>query len=398
MKKKFAALAALTLSFSLILSGCSLGKDDSKEATEYINDENADASDSASQEISSNIIVAEDLETPDFSDPTAGASTASTEASTEASAEENPVDDNLVMVFFGDSQMANGRGDGTDIPTLVGQRVPNSKVYNLGIGGTTAAFNRNTSNYLDYENWTDCCFLGMAYALSGKVDRNKVLADNYPDVLNTMNQIDPSQVDYYFIEYGANDFMLKTPLDFFDSEGNVTDLPREYTFYGSLSYGISELKKISPNAKFVMIYPFYGIYKDSNGTYLGDSYIVSNGIGTLAAYADKMMNVAQDSGAYIFDGMYHTKCDLYLDTQEQYLMDTVHLSETGRRIMGRLIAHIPNGLEGYEPTAYRDGDFIKIAEFNPDETYRMNPDTLNEYYPDQYEKYMKGEYILAQPE
>ncbi|WP_026488718.1 SGNH/GDSL hydrolase family protein [Butyrivibrio sp. XBB1001] len=394
MKKKFAVLTALTLSFSMVLSGCSLGKDDSKEATEYINDENVDASDDASQEISSNIIVADSLEEPDYNDPTAGASV----EVAETPQEENPVDDNLVMVFFGDSQMANGRGDGTDIPTLVGQRVPNATVYNLGIGGTTAAFKRTSAGYLDYENWTDNCFLGMTYCLSGQVDRNKVLAESFPDVLNTMNQIDPSQVDYYFIEYGFNDFMMKTPLDINDSEGHPTDLPQEYTFYGSLSYGINVLKKISPQAKIVMMYPFYGIYKDGNGAYLGDSFIVSNGVGTLSDYADKMGNVAEDQGTFIFDGMYHTKCDLYVDTQEQYLQDTVHLTETGRRIMARLIAHIPNGVEGYEPTAYRDGDFIKIAEFNPDETYRMDPATLKEHFSDQYDKYINGDYILAQPQ
>ena len=72
--------------------------------------------------------------------------------------------------------------------------------------------------------------------------------------------------------------MMKTPLDINDSDGHPTDLPQEYTFYGSLSYGINVLKRISPQAKFVMIYPFYGIYKDGNGAYLGDSFVVSNGI------------------------------------------------------------------------------------------------------------------------
>ena len=394
MKKNFKLLTALTLSFTLMLTGCSFGKDNSKEATEYINDENVNASDDASMEISSNIVVAEEFEKPDFDIPTAEASTEAT--STEESSE-NSVDDNMVMVFFGDSQMANGRADGTDIPTLIGQRVPNATVYNLAIGGTTASFELDSPNYLDFENWTDCCFLGMAYSLTGKVDRNKVLAENHQDILDKMNQIDPSKVDYYFIEYGANDFFNKVPLDKYDSDGNPVDIPQEHTYYGSMVLAIQALKQASPNAKFVVIYPFYGVYKDNNGTYLGDSFIVSNGYGTLSQYADKASNVALDNGCFIFDGMYHTKCDLYIDTQDQYLQDTIHLNETGRRIMARLIAHIPNGVEGYEPLCYREGDFIKISEFNPDETYHMEPATMAEHFPDDYTKYTNGDYILAQP-
>ena len=395
MKKNIKVLTALTLSFALMLTGCSLGQDDSKEATEFINDENVDASDEASVELSTSIVVADDMEKPDFNDPTTAASV---EATVEEVATENPIDDNLVMVFFGDSQIANGRADKTDIPTLVGQRVPNASVYNLAIGGTTASFDQDSEYYYDYENWTDCSFLGMAYAFSGKTDRNKMLADCYPEVLERMNQVDPASVDYYFIEYGANDFFSKVPLDIYGDDGQPTGVVPEHTYYRSLLFGIQCLRKVSPKAKFVIIYPFYGIYKDGNGAYLGDSYVVSNGYGTLSQYADKAKSLALDQGCYIFDGMYHTKCDLYLDTQDKYLQDSVHLNETGRRIMARLIAHIPNGVEGYEPLAFREGDFIKIDEFNPDETYRMSDKNLEDYFHEDYVRYMNGDYILVQPE
>lgn len=399
MIKKFKVLTALTLSFTLMLTGCSLGQDDSKEATEFINDENVDASDEASVELSTGIVIADDIEKPDFNVPATAASTeASSNESAAENSEEDPVDDNLVMVFFGDSQMANGRDDGTDIPTLIGQKVPNSSVYNLAIGGTTAAFDQNSVNYYDYENWTDCSFLGMAYAFSGRTDRNKMMADCYPDVLARMNQVDPASVDYYFIEYGANDFFSKVPLDIYGEDGQPNGVVPEHSFYRSLFLGIQQLKSVSPNAKFVIIYPFYGIYKDGNGTFLGDSYVVSNGYGTLSQYADSAKCLALELGCYIFDGMYQTKCDLYLDTQDKYLQDSVHLNETGRRIMARLIAHIPNGVEGYEPLAFREGDFIKIDEFNPDETYRMSDANLKEYFYDEYVKYMNGDYLLVKPE
>ena len=179
MKKKLMTAAALTMAFSVMITGCSLGKDDTKEATEYINDETLNATDDSSALDSvTNIIVAEDLATPDFEDYTTAAAT--TEATTEATTQEPEKEDKVVMVFFGDSQIANGRNDGTDIPTLVGQRVPNSVSINLAIGGTTASLEASTANYQDYENWTSNSFVGMVHAFTGKVKKEVIISLDIP--------------------------------------------------------------------------------------------------------------------------------------------------------------------------------------------------------------------------
>ena len=190
-------------------------------------------------------------------------------------------------------------------------------------------------------------------------------------------------VDYYFIEYGANDFFNKIPIDKYNE--STDEFNELHTYYGALSRGIEKLQALSPNATIILLTPFYGIYKDSMGTYLGDTYITSNGYGTLADYAKKMINISEDKGLYCFDGMFRSKHDLYLDTVDMYLMDTTHLSLLGRQAFARLLAHIPNSMEHYEPSAYRQCDFITISKFDPNETYRMPDNELEEYFNDEYQ-------------
>ena len=310
----------------------------------------------------------------------------------DSSKEEKKKDDKVEIVFFGDSQIAGGRKDSTDIATYVGNRVPNSVVYNLGIGGTTGSVEATTSE-VSPEKMHSTSFLGMAYCLAGKSDRNATLTNN-PEVLETMNKIDPAEVDYYYIGYGTNDFINNVKLD---TSTYDTDGEQAHAFFNAMCKGIDVLAEISPNAQFIIITPFYGIYVTDDGAYVGDSYIVSNGTGTLADYARKAMNVAEEKSLYYFDGMFISKCDLYLDTADAYLSDHLHLNVTGRQIMGRLLAHYVNYLEKNEPYAYLETDFIKIAEFDPDENYRCDENLMKSNYPESWAKYIKGEFPLAQP-
>ncbi|MBP3195762.1 MAG: SGNH/GDSL hydrolase family protein [Butyrivibrio sp.] len=412
MKIKSLKATALLLSFTLLASGCSLQKNNSNAQSNADNVsssiQDSIALDNAST--ADSIMVYEDLYEPEYEEVIASESASASSASAESSSQTDsssssasltptsdlyPVDDNLVMVFFGDSQFANGRSDGSDIPSLMATRIPNANPINLGIGGTTAAIELNTSNIYDYDNWTSTSFYGMVLALEGTVDRNTLLANN-PDTLANMNRINPAEVDYYFIEYGANDFFNKIPIDKYNE--STDEFNELHTYYGALSRGIEKLQALSPNATIILLTPFYGIYKDSMGTYLGDTYITSNGYGTLADYAKKMINISEDKGLYCFDGMFRSKHDLYLDTVDMYLMDTTHLSLLGRQAFARLLAHIPNSMEHYEPSAYRQCDFITISKFDPNETYRMPDNELEEYFNDEYQSMLRGEYFLVQPQ
>ncbi|WP_158588756.1 SGNH/GDSL hydrolase family protein [Butyrivibrio sp. X503] len=391
-----AFLAMLSLSF--MLTACSSQAKGSDTAEEYVNENTlatAEQSDAAAEDGS--IVVAENLIQPTLEQGAASASTSTVTQEApaeEAPAEEAPAepekkeDDRCVMVFIGDSQMENGLSERTDIAHLVAERVPHAKVYNLGIGGTTACVEMSTSD-TDLDNWDSASFNGICYGLAGKIDVDGVFA-NREDVRHAIKEINSDKVDYYFIEYGANDFFQKMPLDNTQHDGN--DL---HTYYGGLERGINTLKEISPQAKIVVMTPFYGIYTDGNGKYLGDSYIVSNGVDTLANYARKALNVADDLDVIDFDAMNNKPFDLYLDTADEYLMDGTHLTLKGRQVVARLLAHIPNFYEGNEPYDYLEKDYVKIAEFDPEDYFRVPDSQLAEDYPEQYERLKNGDYEWA---
>ena len=394
MKNKYKLLISTFMAFTLILGGCSLNKDEALEPTEFLSDnENsneAQTTDEASTDQS--IVVVENLFEPVLEALENDKKEEEPEAEEPAEEEKANEDETVRIVFFGDSQFANGINDGSDIPSIMATRIPNSVMYNLAIGGTTATVEATTS-VVAPESLRSTCFLGMTYCLSGKSDRNETLA-NYPSTLKTMNSIDPSTVDYYFIEYGANDFFSNAPLDASMYE------PAEVTahaFYNAMCMGVEELQELSPQAKIYIVTPFYGIYVGDDGNYIGDSYIVSNGLGTLADYAKKSQNVAENCNATPIDTMFMTHCDLYLDTAGEYLLDNVHLTLKGRQIFSRIFAHYINFAEHNEPYAYLETDFIKIAEYDTEEYYRYDEGQMKEYFPESWEKYIRGEFPLAQP-
>ncbi len=403
MKKNNRILIAMIAAFSIVLGGCSVPDQGAPQSTEYLSDKTDQALNTTDTSATANSIVVVDnlseplLEAMDEQQAAENSSTdASAEGSTDAATAEASAEPEapkpVNIVFFGDSQIANGRSDGTDIPTLMSYRIPNSVVYNLAIGGTTATVEASTSDVTP-ERLTSTSFLGMTYCLAGKSDRNATLSE-HPNLLNTMNSIDPAQVNYYVIEYGANDFFNGVTLNV---SGYETPGVQAHALYNAMCMGIDTLKEISPDATIILMTPFYGIYVTDDGTYIGDSYIVSNGVGTLSDYARKVVNVAEDKGTICFDGMFMTKHDLYLDTAGDYLMDNLHLNLTGRQIFARLVAHEINYNEKNEPFAYLDQDKIKISEFNPDENYRLEEYFMCRYYPESWEKYVQGVFPLAQP-
>ena len=397
MKKNIKMVLALFSSLSIALTGCSLSGGDTPKATEYLTDEESEETEKVEDEASSkedSIVVVNNLCEPVLDELEHEDEIASekTEEETQEEDSEESEFEHIDIVFFGDSQIANGRSDGSDIPSLLTTRVPNCSVYNLAIGGTTASVEKST-NDVNPENMHSTSFLGMTYCLAGKSDRNATLGDNNRTVLETMNKVNPDDVDYYVIEYGANDFFNEVPLD----TQSYDQAEKAHAYYNAMRLGIDVLQSISPDARIFIMSPFYGVYVNDDGSYVGDSYIVSNGIGTLADYAKKARNVSEDIEETFIDCMFMSRCDLYLDTASEYLSDNLHLSLLGRQIFTRLLAHNINYSMKYEPFAYLDSDFIKIAEYDTEETYRYDESQMKQYYPESWEKYIKGMFPLAQP-
>ena len=331
-------------------------------SSEEIADDNADSSDAQSEE-------AEQTNAESDSADSAVTSDSSTETSynpedvvePEIADEiiENPVveeevapeDDTINIVFMGDSQFDNARDTGSEIPAYTGSLIDKkAKVYNLAIGGTPASLERSASDSL--EGWTDTCFVGMAYALAGRVDRSFLSGYEAGTIMDT---IDPATVDFYVIEYGANDYINGKELYNPDNPSDV------HTYRGALDMGINALKSVSPDAKIILCSPSYCMWYNADGFAIGDSYTVSKGIGTLSEYADICGNVCEEGGYTYIDTMYATYFDLKTTTVDSYLSDGLHYKEVGRQIYATTIAHFINKSLGTDPEPM---SFIEIDNFS----------------------------------
>ncbi len=238
---------------------------------------------------------------------------------------ENPEPDTLQIVFFGDSMFDAVRDD-TGIAAIVGSTL-NADIYNLSIGGTTAGLTRVKSTQL--ETWNEPNFMGVLYAMEGKVDRNLLNGFKAGEVMSTL---DPSKTDYFVIEYGTNDFLSYIPMGAEDMQG-------QYYFYfsSSLDMGIKELKENYPNAKIILCTPYYEEYWSADRTrYIGDIHSVNNGYGTLLDYIGVIQNVAADNGLICLNMYDLMGIDNY--TVGKMTVDGVHPNDEARRMYANFIS------------------------------------------------------------
>lgn len=253
---------------------------------------------------------------------------------------ETPVeeDKNYDIVFMGDSQFDNARGTASEIPAytccLLDKDV---KFYNLAIGGTSASLGRE--DYLEVSSFNDSCFVGICYALAGVCPSDYL--GSYA-MYEDFQKVKPENVDLYVIEYGANDYI--NGKDLFNP-GNNNDI---HTYNGALTEGVETLQKISPKAKFIICSPSYCVWYNSSGQLIGDSNVVSKGIGPLSEYANTASNFANSAGFPYLDSMYASMFDLKMETFEDYLSDGLHYTEKGRQIYSAVLAHLIEKVRGKE--------------------------------------------------
>lgn len=237
-------------------------------------------------------------------------------------------DDELVIVFMGDSQFENGTENGTDIASIVGQYT-HAHTLNLGMGGTCAALVKNESASL--ENWGSRSFYGVTLMLQGVASRQSM--EGRPQ-LAVMESIDPSTVDYYVISYGLNDF-YNGVTHHIQGQENV-----EWNYYGALDMGMNNLRSISPQAQFIVCTPAYTQFYGKDGAYLGDSHVYYlNGV-NLNEFAEQARHVGYAHNALVLDAAFDTMFNLNSTNAEAYLEDGVHLTERGRQIYALALSYL----------------------------------------------------------
>ena len=224
------------------------------------------------------------------------------------------------LFFLGDSILDGYRNE-TGIAYLTGVYC-DADVYNLAMGGTTAAL--STYESAVYEEWNSRCLQGVVHAICGNIDSEILNGYQAGEVFPTC---DFSNTDYFVIEYGMNDFLSGVPLS---DEDDTFD---EYTYAGALRIAIQQLRGNFPDATIVLCSPNYAQFWGKDGSYLGDGNMVNNGGGALVEYHRVCGNVSADMNTLFLNGYEGIGLDAY--TADEYLEDGIHLAKKAAESMRR---------------------------------------------------------------
>lgn len=270
------------------------------------------------------------------SDGAAGTGTAETpdaagnEDAAAAAAQEDDKHD-MQIVFLGDSILDNTREyDG--VAYLISQNC-NADVYNLAMGGTTAALLEGETS--DYATWDSRCLLGVVNAIVGNIDTK--IFDDYK-AGEIMKSCDFSKTDYFVIEYGINDFLSKVPTSRYLPNGETRSETSGHTYGGALDQAVSKLQENFPNAKIVLVAPHYCQFF-SGETFIGDAYSLDFGYGPLIDYmraCGYVYDQHREENVLLYNAFEDSGIDAY--TADEYLEDGVHLSPQGRQIYAEALS------------------------------------------------------------
>ncbi|MCH5249833.1 MAG: SGNH/GDSL hydrolase family protein [Lachnospiraceae bacterium] len=241
----------------------------------------------------------------------------------------------MQIVFLGDSILDHVREyDG--VAYLISQAC-NADVYNMSIGGTTAAL--LTDEQFDYNNWNSYSLLGVVHAILGDIDEEMFKQQRAGEILKVC---DFSKTDYFFIEYGLNDFLAKIPNSQYDSEGELRNIDAVHTYVGALEAAIESLHNAFPSAKIILASPHYCQFFNGDA-YIGDSYSLDYGYGPMIDYSELcgyVYNNNKDKNVIYYNTIMDSGIDAY--SADDYLEDGIHLTAAGRHAYANSAARLIN--------------------------------------------------------
>lgn len=242
-------------------------------------------------------------------------------------------DDTCKVVCMGDSNFGNIR-DETGIVSILGERL-GQKTVNGAFGGTTmtAVYGTKTQyqNVLSmYQLAISICNknFGVQKASIEALNRGN-FAEDYEATLDMLAQVDFDKTECLIIEHGVNDYLSGVPIKN-DDDPYDTD-----TFSGTLRTIISMLKKEYPKLRIVLVTPGYCAPTDTDGSlrYCDET---DYGGGFLEDYVLSELAVAKEMDVEIID-LYHG-IDMKKDNVGEYLYDSLHFNEYGRKLVADMIA------------------------------------------------------------
>ena len=248
---------------------------------------------------------------------------------------ENEKKYDMQIVFLGDSIIDSDREYG-GVASLISSSC-NAKVYNMAMGGTTAAMLPGEDN--DFATWDSRSLMGVVNAILGNIDPS--VFDGYR-AGEILKECDFSKTDYFVIEYGINDFLTgKIYQSKYLEGGGELEIDALHTYTGALDAAVVQLHNAFPDAGIMIVAPHYCQFFNGE-TFVGDAYSLNYGYGTLAEFAGAAGYVAdqyKEDHVFFYNALEHSGIDAY--TADKYLTDGVHLTAEGRisyaEYAGRLI-------------------------------------------------------------
>lgn len=232
----------------------------------------------------------------------------------------------MQIVFMGDSILDNERED-HGVAALISDAC-NAKVYNMSMGGTTAALLPGEQS--GFDKWDSRCLLGVVHAIRGEISPDIFKGYNAEWILR---ECDFSKTDYFVIEYGINDFLSrKIPQSKYLENGDTLDVNDTRTYSGALQTAVTLLRDRFPEAKILLIAPHFCQIFDAD-TFVGDSYSVDYGYGTMVEFSRAMGYVYEQNkknNVMFYNAMEESGIDAY--NAERYLEDGIHLTTEGREL------------------------------------------------------------------
>ena len=230
----------------------------------------------------------------------------------------------MQIVFLGDSILDSDRED-HGVASLISDGC-NARVYNMAMGGTTAALMPNER--YDFNSWSSRGLLGVVNAILGNIGPEIFEGCKAGEILK---ECDFDKTDFFVIEYGINDFLSrKVAQSKYLEGGEVLNEEGVYTYTGALDTAVNLLKSRFPDAGILLISPHYcQIFEGDK--YIGDSYSLDYGCGTMVEFARGAGYVAgqhEEEGVMFYYAMDDSGIDAY--NADKCLEDGVHLTEEGR--------------------------------------------------------------------
>ncbi len=239
----------------------------------------------------------------------------------------------MQIVFMGDSILDHDREEG-GVASLISQKC-NANVYNMSMGGTTAALLPNEQ--YNFATWDSRSLLGVVNAIVGNV--NKEVFDGYR-AGEILRECDFSKTDYFVIEYGVNDFLAQIPQSRYLEGGGTLAVDEVHTYSGALATAVKILQDAFPNAKILLIAP-HDCQFFNGDVFVGDSYTVDYGYGPLLDYVRGCGYVYEqnkDKNVLFYNAF--EESGINPETADKYLKDGIHLTREGREVYADYAARI----------------------------------------------------------